>query len=372
MTIPTEPLYIGSRYVQIKFYAAPRNPGDPATIVGTLTLMPDENVLVLDALRGEPGPPGAPAPFWRPEWQSTITNPADLNDLPLGDADAGRAWYISGYWHVWTGDEFIPFLGAIPGPPGVTPVITLHVNQIEMPESGPYGAVDVDPSGTPEEPHYEINLPGIPGPPGSNARFAEAEDVYGTFLEGQAPVWSASAGGLDENNEPIPGFAPGDPSPNAVDYISFPESSFGPGGTFSQARTVVLSQLIAASPKAYWPYVGAHLRWKRSGLFNTAQVEVEVRWLPEGSQNSPETGELVGRALYDPSTLDAETIAHIRDHYSDVSDPSRAVGPETAVARIPANQAIRLYVILYRSGGSGNYIFATPGAHGSLLRIPVS
>ena len=67
MTIPTEPLFIGSRYVQIKFYAAPRNPGDPATIVGTLTLMPDENVLVLDALkgdkgdkgdRGEQGPPG--------------------------------------------------------------------------------------------------------------------------------------------------------------------------------------------------------------------------------------------------------------------------------------------------------------------------
>lgn len=367
MTIPTEPLYIGSRYVQIKFYAAPRNPGDPATIVGTLTLMPDENVLVLDALKGPPGPPGAPAPFWRPEWQSTITNPADLADLELGDADAGRAWYISGYWHVWTGDEFIPFLGAIPGPPGVTPVITLHVNQIEMPETGPYGAVDVDPSGTPEEPHYEINLPGIPGPPGSNARFSEAEDMFGTFLEGQTPVWSATAGGVGE-----PGFAPGDPSPNAVDYMTFPEYVWGPGGTFSSARTVVLSSLVAASPKTYWPKVTGHLRWKRSGFFNSAQVEVQVRWLPEGSTDSAETGELIGRALYDPSTLDAETISHIIDHFSDASDPSAAVGPESATGRIPAGQAIRVYVILYRSGGSGSYVYAVPGSHLSLERLPVS
>ena len=31
------------------------------------------------------------------------------------------------------------------------------------------------------------------------------------------------------------------------------------------------------------------------------QVEVEVRWLPSGSSNDPSTGELLGRALYDPA-----------------------------------------------------------------------
>ncbi|AYB69366.1 minor tail protein [Mycobacterium phage Gravaillia] len=367
MTIPTEPLFIGSRYVQIKFYAAVRNPGDPSTIVGTLTLMPDENVLVLDALKGDKGEKGDPAPFWRPEWQSTITNPADLNDLELSDADAGRAWYISGYWHVWTGDEFIPFLGAIPGPPGPTPMLSMTAKVIPMPESGPYGAIQVNPSGTPEEPHFELEIPGIPGPKGDNARIAEAEDVYGSFQEGQALVWSATAGG------PLkPGFAPGDPSPNAVGYLTFPEYVFGPGGTFSQARTVVLNALVPASPKAYYPKVDGHLRWRRSGLFNTAQVEVEVRWLPNGSTDSPETGTLIGRALYDPSTLDAETIAHIRDHFSDSTDPSAAVGPDTSVGRIPAGQDIRLIVILRRSGGSGNYTYATAGSHLSLEQIPVS
>lgn len=368
MTIPTEPLFIGSRYVQIKFYAAPRNPGDPATIVGTLTLMPDENVLVLDALKGDKGDRGDPAPFWRPEWQSTITNPADLNDLDLGDADAGRAWYISGYWHVWTGDEFIPFLGAIPGPPGPTPVITMRVHQIVMPTTGPYGEVNVEPSGTPEEPHYDVYLPGIPGPKGDNARILEALDYFGPApLEGQTLLYSANAGG-----DGVPGFAPGDPSPHAMRWYTFPEFTFGPGGTFSAARTVVLSGQVAASDTAYYAKVDGHLRWKRSGFFNSAQVEVEVRWLEEGSQESPETGELIGRALYDPSTLDAETIAHIRAHFSDPSDPSRAVSPTTNVGRIPANTAIRVYVILYRSGGSGNYTFSVPGSHLSFEQFPVS
>lgn len=367
MTIPTEPLFIGSRYVQIKFYAAPRNPGDPATIVGTLTLMPDENVLVLDALKGDKGDKGEPAPFWRPEWQSTITNPADLADLDLSDGDAGRAWYISGYWHVWTGDEFIPFLGAIPGPPGVTPIITMAAKGIPVPESGPYGVIQINPSGTAEEPHFELEVPLIPGPKGDNAKIGEAEDVYGVFLEGQAPVWSATAGGVG-----VPGFAPGDPSPNSVGYMTFPEGIFGPGGTFSQARTVVLNALVPAATKAYYPKVGGHLRWKRSGLFNSAQVEVEVRWLPNGSTNSPETGTLIGRALYDPSTLDAETCANIWDHFSHAGEPTAAVGPESAVGRIPAGQDIRIIVILYRSGGSGNYVYAPTGSHLGLEQIPVS
>lgn len=368
MTVPTEPLYIGSRYVQVKFYAAPRNPGDPSTIVGTLTLMPDENVLVLDAIRGDKGDRGEPAPFWRPQWQNTITNPADLLQLNLGDDDAGKAYYISGYWHVWTGDEFIPFLGSIPGPPGPTPLITITAEQIAMPESGPYGQIVVNPSGTPEEPRYHIKFPGIPGPKGDNARILEALDYFGaTPNEGQTILYSANAGGTG-----IPGFAPGDPSPYAMRWMTFPEASFGPGGTFSSPRTVVLSGPVPEQLEAYYPKVDGHLRWKRSGFFNSAQVEVEVRWLPEGSTNSPETGNLIGRALYDPSTLDAETISHIRAHHSDASDPSRSINPDTNVGRVPKNQAIRVYVILYRSGGNGNYVFGTPGAYLSFEMFPIS
>jgi hypothetical protein len=373
VSIPTEPLFLGARYVQIKFYAAPRNPGDPSTIVGTLTLMPDENVLVLDAIKGDKGDRGDPAPFWRPEWGSTITNPADLNALNLGADDVGRAWYISGYWHVWTGDDFFTFLGAIPGPIGPTPVITMSAEQILAPAGGPYGTIAVDPGGSPEEPSFHLRIPGIVGPQGENARIGEATDVFNMsdIQEGQALLWSATAGG------PVnPGFAPGDPSPFAMRWITFPETSFGPGGTYSAAQTVVLSAPVPAQASAYYPYIEGRLGWQRSTFLgfeiSSAQIEVHVRVLPDPSTSSPETGALCARALYDPSTLDAATICSFGPHHSDFSNPSRSVNPDSSVGRIAAGQAVRVYVILVKVGGNGSYVYSVDGSYLSYAMFPVS
>lgn len=368
MSIPTEPLYIGARYVQIKFYAAPRNPGDPSTIVGTLTLMPDENVLVLDALKGDKGDKGDAAPFWRPEWNSTITNPADLAGMSLGADDEGRAWYISGYWHVWTGTDWAVFLGAIPGPPGPTPIISITAEQIAAPVGGPYGTIEVDPGGTPEEPTYHLKIPGIEGPKGDNARITEALDYFGAVpAYGETLVWTEAAGGTG-----IDGFVAGAISPFVMRWITFPEASFGPAGTFTSARQVVLSGAVPAQINDYYAVVMGHLTWGRSGLFNSAQVSVEVRWLEEGSTSDPSTGELIAAALYDPSTLDAVTVSNIFPHHSDASNPSKSVSPDSNVGRIPANTAVRVYVILYRFGGSGNYQYAASGSYLSyeMFQVP--
>lgn len=373
MTIPTEPVFIGARYVQIKFYAAPRNPGDPSTIVGTLTLMPDENVLVLDALRGPQGERGEPAPFWVPQWDSTITNPADLYNLNLGTANAGQAWYISGYWYVWTGDGFKTYLGSIPGPIGPTPVISMTAEQIEAPQQGPYGVITVEPGGTPEQPTFHLRIPGIQGPQGQNSRIGESDDVFhmGDILEGQALLWSNNAGG-----QGIAGFAPGDPSPFAMKWITFPEHSFGPGGTFSEAQKLVLAGSIPAQPVAYYPYIEGHLLWQRATFLgieiSTAQLEVHVRWLPDPSNSDPTSGNLIGRALYDPSTLDAATVSHFRPHHSDATNTSRSISPTSNVGRIPANQAVRVYVILVKIGGNGSYVYNPGGSYMSYAMYPVS
>lgn len=361
MTIPTEPIYLGDRYVSIKFYAMPRNPGDPQMIAGTLTLMPDEAALTLDALIGPRGPRGTPAPFWRPEWQSTITNQADLPDN-LGDQDAGRAWYISGFWHVWDGDNWQVILGAIPGPPGITPSISITAEQIPMSGYTPYGEVVVQPGGTDESPTFHLLIPGIPGPQGDNTRISESLDFQGEPLDGQTILW----------NETSERWEPGDPTRQAPKYFTLPEGSFGPAGTYSQARTIVAAMTITGQDAAFYPKVGGHLRWQRSGLFSSAQVCVEVRMLPQGSDDAPETGELIGKALYDPATLDYETIAHIRDHWSDPQDPTRAVNPDSAVGRIGKNQGIDIYVMLYRQGGGGGYKFATKDAQLSIELLPVS
>lgn len=361
MTIPVEPIYIGSRYVNIKFYAMPRNPGDPQMIAGTLTLMPDEAALTLDALMGPQGPRGLPAPFWRPEWASTITNPLDLPD-ELAEGDAGRAWYIAGFWHIWDGDNWQVILGAIPGPPGPTPNLAMTAEQVPISGGTPYGEIVVQEGGTDENPTYHLLIPGIPGPQGDNSRISESLDFSGEPLDGQTILW----------NETTERWEPGDASQQSVLYITIPEGSFGPAGTFSGSRTVIAAPTITGQDIAFYPKVGGHVRWKRSGFFNSAQVEVEVRYLPMGSTDAPETGALIGKALYDPSTLDAETIAHIRDHWSDVSDPSRAVSPESAVGRISKNQGIDIYVILHRKGGSGSYTYATADSQLSIELLPVS
>lgn len=365
MTIPLEPIYIGTRFVNIKFYAMPRNPGDPQMIAGTLTLMPDESALTLDALIGPQGPRGLPAPFWRPEWQSTITNPADLPDGLL-EADAGRAWYIAGFWHIWDGDNWQVILGSIPGPPGPTPNIKMTAEQVVMSGGTPYGEIVVQEGGTDENPTFHLLIPGIVGPRGDNSRILESLDYEGEIQDGQTLIWDAAA--YDGEGR----FRPGDPTRQVVRYITIPQASFGPAGVYSSARTVIAAPTILEQGFAFYPKISGHLRWQRYGLFNSAQVCVEVRMLPHGSTDAPESGELIAKAIYDPATLDSETVAHIRDHWSSNADPSRAVNPESAVGRINHDAAIDIYVMLVRQGGNGSYKFITNDSHLSIELLPVS
>ncbi|GJJ24095.1 hypothetical protein [Mycolicibacterium mageritense] len=370
--IPTEPLFVGERFIRVLFYIAPRNPGDPQTIVGTFTLMPGEDNIVLDAIKGEKGDKGDPAPFWRPEWNSTVSVVGDLPPSSgpgaLGPGDAGRAWYIDGYWHIWTGTGYRVILGAIPGPPGPTPNITLRARGVEPPPGMTYPFdLNVAESGDTLNPIYTVDVPIVPGPAGPSTSMLGAPDVYGPFQEGQGVAYSATAGGVGH-----PGFRPADNSPWAAKMFSVPESSFGPASTYGATYNLIATLIIPGQDQAYYPSIGGQLRWKRSGLFNNAQVEVQVRALPQGSTNAPETGQLCARALYDPSTLDAETIAHIHEHWSDAGDPSRAVAPDSAVGRVAAGQAMVYYVLLVRTGGTGSIVYNTPGSHLDVKLYPVS
>lgn len=374
--IPTEPLFLGERFVRLLFYIAPRNPGDPQYIVGTLTLMPGEENIVLDAIKGDKGDKGDPSPFWRPEWNSTITDPADLPGGTTGTgpgaltaADAGRAWYISGYWHIWTGEDWRVLLGSIIGPPGATPNISMLARGVAAP-SGPITyplALNVSEGGDDLNPIFTVDVPLLPGQTGPPGPVLDSPDIYGFPLEGQQLVYSETAGGPD-----TVGVRWADPSPNAPKMFSIPESAFGPGGTLGQAINTIATIIVPPQEQAYYPSPDGHLRWKRAGLFSTAQVEIEVRGLPQGSTDAPETGSLCGRALYDPSTLEHETIAHIREHWSDAGDPSRAVSPDTNTGRVPAGQAMTYYVLLRRIAGSGSINYATPGSHLAFKLYPVS
>lgn len=372
--IPTEPLFLGERFVRLLFYIAPRNPGDPQYIVGTITLMPGEENIVLDAIKGDKGDKGDTAPFWRPEWNSTISDPADLPPAApaaggLTAADAGRAWYIAGYWHIWTGEGWRVLLGAIPGPIGPTPNVTMHARGVAAPAGPIVYPLDlaVAEGGDDLNPIFTVDIPLIEGPVGPSTNILNAPDVFGFPLTGQTFTYDDNAGGVG-----VPGVKWGDPSPNAPKMFSIPESAFGPGATLTQAWNPVATLIVPGQPNAYYPSPDGQLRWKRSGLFNSAQVEVQVRSLPQGSTDGAETGGLCGRALYDPSVLDSETVAHIHEHWSDTGDPARSVSPDTNVGRVPAGQAMVYTVLIARVGGSGSIVYATPGSHLAFKLYPVS
>ncbi|ORA55167.1 hypothetical protein BST24_26315, partial [Mycobacteroides franklinii] len=251
-------------------------------------------------------------------------------------------------------------------PPGPTPNLHMTARGVAPPSGGityPLN-LNVTPGGSTLEPTFAIDIPLIPGPKGDNARILEAEDFVGPIEDGQSLIYDSTlasgAGGI-RGGSPV----------GTVKKLSIPENSFT-GGTYGSTWNIVATLIVPGQPLAYYPEFDGHLRWKRSGLFNSAQIEVQVRALPQGSTSAPETGTLCGRALYDPSTLDAETIAHVREQWSDTGYPARAIGPDSGEGRIPANTSMVYYVLLYRIGGSGSVVFSTPGAHMSMKLFPVS
>lgn len=360
--LPDEPIHIGDRTVRLRFYAIPRKPGDPQTVVGTLTLDDSEGVLTLDALQGDQGDPGTPSPIIRPQWAHGYTSSSQLPST-LPSADAGKAWYIAGYWHIWTGTSWRQEQGSLPGPPGATPNLSMTAEVVEPAESGPYGAIEVEESGPDTSPHYHLKIPGIQGPQGDNSTIRGSSDYDNEVapLDGQGIVW-------DDAKQR---YRPGDLSPYAAQLYTIPQGAIQ-GGSYSSGEQIIASLTIPASNIAWYPDVMGHVKWKR-GLLSTAQIQIEVRIEPDdGSPSVPGSAPICGLGPYDPSTLDAITVTHIAPHFSHDGDPMRAVSPSSAVGRVPANQAVTVWIVARRIGGTGSYNIDASWSQIAVRCYPVS
>ncbi|AXH50484.1 minor tail protein [Gordonia phage Ruthy] len=363
--LPDEPVHIGDRTVRLRFYAIPRKPGDPQTVVGTLTLEDSEGVLTLDALQGDKGDKGTPSPIIRPQWAHGYSTSSALyaGENTLGAPDAGRAWYIGGFWYVWTGTAWRQEQGSLPGPPGPTPDVSMTAELVEPAESGPYGEVEIEVSGPDSSPHFHLKIPGIEGPQGDNSTIIGASDYDNTSapLDGQGIVWDSAASK----------FKPGDLSPYAATMYTIPQNAFA-GGSYSAGEQIIAQLVIPAAPVAWYPDVMGHVRWRRSAI-GSAQVQIEVRIeAVTGSPSVPGSAPIVGLGPYDPSTLDTTTVSHIAPHFSSDADPGRAVSPTSEVGRIPANQAVTVWVIARRTGGSGSYTIDASWSQLAIRCYPVS
>lgn len=374
MTFPLtgEPFKIGDRDVRLGFWGMPRNPDDPRRTTGTFTLIDGEGDVVLDVFIGPKGDPGEPMAPWRIQWDSTVSNIGDLpNVATLNESDDGRAWVIGTTLHVYVHElgQFRQIDAGIPGPRGLTPNLSFEGSHIRVTTDPADLEVTVDEAGTSDNPNFALGLPSaaLRGPAGPSTNLLGAPDVFGSFQEGQMPVYSTDAGG-----DGVEGFLPGDPSPWAQKMYTIPHGNFV-DYSGSAGRQLIASLDIEAQDQAYYPDVDGHVRILRNFL-SSAQVEVEIR-IGDTGVGTGETAPLCGLGPYDPqwALLDGTAIANISAHFSDISNEVRAIAPDSADGRVPAGQAKTFYVFLHKLGGSGGYTFAKdPANQVKINLLPVS
>lgn len=373
MTLPNgafwEPIYVGDQAVRVKWFLIARTPDEPPRIEGFMTAIAGEGALTLDAIMGERGEKGESAPIIRRQWPS-VSDPADLPDVAtLDETDNGRAWYIAGQWHIYDDGEYHVVEGSIPGPPGTTPDISVTAELVEATDPVTYGPITVTPSGPSSSPNFHIEIPGVPGPEGPSAAIVSAADFD------EDTVADAAVGqfvGVTDVVDGDPTFGLIEPTFLAPQIYTIPHNTFV-DHTGSEGRFLIASLNIPAKTFDWYPDVSGHVKIQRSGLFSSAQCEVEVR-MGDTGVGTGETEQLVGLAPYDPSfaLLDSANIAHILPHWSDTAFPSYALAPDTPAGKVLAGEAKTFYVFIHKIGGSGSYAFYKDGAQLRVTVVPVA
>ncbi|MCV7358471.1 phage tail protein [Mycolicibacterium fluoranthenivorans] len=374
MTIPLgEPTFIGNADVRLGFWGMPRQAGDPRRVGGTFTVVNGEGELLLDVFIGPKGDPGEPMPVMDVQWDSSVATIGDLPDVTtLNESDNGRAWIIGTTWYVYvdkigTDGTYKAVDAGIPGPRGITPDVnfTASFRETSDPDDDD---INVTPAGTLVAPWFNIEFPSekLRGPVGPSTILRGAPDYDNTLppQDGQGIVWSDLLGK----------FKPGDLSPTAATMVTIPEANFT-AYQGNAGRQLLASLDLDPLAYAWYPDVTGHLYWARYSPNilspSSAQVEIEVRIGITGASTG-ENEPLCGLGRYDPSTLDSLTVSHIHPHFSDTEDPTRAVGPDSGTGRVPAGQAMTLYVFGHKKGGTGSWKFTTPQSQVRLLQFPVS
>lgn len=349
MAIPGgQPVYGGEYPGRFRFWLMPRDQGMPRRIEGTATIVADEWNILMDAIVGDQGEPGEPAEIIRRDFSLT-----DAGDLPdedtLDESDYGRGWYIAGQWHIFDHGQWYVVSGALEGPPGVTPDISMTAETIEAEDPVTYGPIEVEESGPSTSKNFHFKIPGVPGPEGPAASIGSASDFNDDDPAVGKTVGVTSISptryGLIEPQKFVPR------------KFTIPHTQFV-AHTGSETRFLIASQDIPAFDFDWYPDVLGHVNISRSNFLSSVQAEVEVR-IGDTGVGTGESADLCGLGPYDPSfaLLDSANVVHIMPHFSDSLFPSRAISPDSDTGRVLAGATKTIYVYIHKIGGSGSYVF---------------
>lgn len=324
----------------------------PGGMAATLEMMDDEAVITTDVLVGPKGDKGDPAPIVQIQWPA-LEQAAELSPIAeeLGEADAGKAWWVGSVVYVWDGADFQMVRPGPAGPPGATPQITVTAETIPMDERGPGVTDEVLQTGTSLAPNLHFRLLAPQGPQGPSTNITEAPDYDNSTApdDGQTLVWSESA----------QKWQPSDFANKHPRHYSVPEAAFTNFTGLAQ-RQAILTYVVEAQDFAWTPYVTGHIK--------AFGIELDADPLTIGCEvrlGDATTGQLIGRGFGNISSW-----THITPHFSSSGDTTAAVAPDNGVATVPAGQTATINVVLANDGLLGSYIYNKAGSQLSILVIP--
>ncbi|MCB1287430.1 MAG: phage tail protein [Mycobacterium sp.] len=346
--IPGDPVYLGSFLANTHWYGVVGDGETPAMQVATMEAVGQDAVIALDALKGDKGDKGDPADIVKMQWDSTITQAAQLPTGLNNSTDVGKAWWIGSLVYVWTGTNYKAKQMGSPGQTGASPQITVTTELLQPEETSV-----VEQSGTLLNPvlHFKIAAPrGVQGPASSIALAADYDDTLPPTA-GQVITW-------DDTKQL---WEPSDFAARHPRLYSVPSAAFANYTGLTQRQTI-LSYVLEEQDYDYVPFVNGHIK--------AFGVELDADPLTIGCEvrlGDPTTGQLIGRGFGNISSW-----THIKPHFSTSGDPTTAVSPDNGVALVPAGQTATINVNLYNDGLLGAYIFNNAGAQLTILTVPQS
>lgn len=309
--------------------------------VNPLELLDREAVIELrEGPTGDTGPDGDPA--WPWQWRGDVANPAALQALQLGTADARCAWRVisENAVYYWTGLEFIAFGDAFlrPGKPGPANVLTGSAVA-----GGPESPAAAQITGAAPAQRLEITFPrgerGDTGDPGVPGRIQDAADV---LVDAEHPLGQDY---LLAFNVALGKFTP-IPSPRPNGPWAIAEKQFSGGSNLNEPK-VVAALTIPGQPTSWRPRVRGSVRVSSpSGTRHETRCDVEVR------VGDP-TGPLVG---YGYGTNTDWDYVLIGPRFDFPPTPTNTVGV------VQPNQTITLYMIAKRAKGNRPFTVYTTAA----------
>jgi hypothetical protein len=368
MTQPGDVAFLGSMIGGLDFWGVMGDGQAPPMINGSFELSGTDGGQDLTSIQGPQGPPGTVADIVKLQFEDNFTSPSQLpENLENIALDIGKAFWIGNVLYVWTGTTFFQKTIGVPGPPGVTPVITA---QAELVPSGQPSSLTLPievqqfnaGSATPEL-LFEFDQDSITGPPGPTGPIVDADDYDNSSppQNGDAIVWDAN----------LQMFTPGGFDLLTLPLFSVPEGAFQSVTVDAGQDVTVLAFSVPQQPFNWVPLVLGNIAASLTGIFdlfvNPANIGAQVML---GGATEAEGGQLVARGFGNVTNY-----AFILPHFSTPSSPTTSISPTSSTAVVPAfhtgNQGT-IYVVLTNDGALIPYQFQSTNSQLLIACVAVS